>query len=182
MDRPFGSSSCILRRNRIESAPWEPMVSATVVATFLVRSSPKIIRAVILAESPSPCEQRFLTPLRPPTPRMPKMYPAHSVCRCRRHTECAGYIGLRVVVIDGEPEPPARVRSISSACVSGESPRLRVSPSRKEKRSLSSDLSIYHTMACGSEKAIPRSCSNLREFALVFVNFRKIASVFVKLR
>jgi hypothetical protein len=36
-------------------------------------------------------------------------------------------------------------------------------------------------MACGSEKAIPRSCRNLREFAVVFVNLREIAAIFAKL-
>ena len=47
---------------------------------------------------------------------------------------------------------------------------------------LSSDVSIFYATACASEKAIPRSCWNLREFALVFVNLRKIAGIFVKLR
>ena len=50
------------------------------------------------------------------------------------------------------------------------------------KKSVSSDVSPVHTMACASATAIPRSCRNLREFALVFVNFREIAGIFVKLQ
>jgi hypothetical protein len=47
---------------------------------------------------------------------------------------------------------------------------------------LSSDLSIFYATACASEKAIPRSCWNLREFALVFIKLREIAVIFVNLR
>jgi hypothetical protein len=46
---------------------------------------------------------------------------------------------------------------------------------------VSGDVSPVRKMACASATAIHRSCWNLREFALVFVNLRKIAGIFVKL-
>jgi hypothetical protein len=48
--------------------------------------------------------------------------------------------------------------------------------------SVSSDVRIVHATACASETAIPRSCSNMREFAAVFVNLRETAAIFVNLR
>jgi hypothetical protein len=50
------------------------------------------------------------------------------------------------------------------------------------RRSVSGDVSPVHTMACAALTAIPRSCCNLREFALVFVNLREIALICVDLR